>query len=195
MANAAKGNGVKYITGDAGYVKKLLYDSDGTCSGAVTADSAIHTADIVVLSTGANTATLVAAKEEAYAASSAICVIQLEPHEIEKYKDIPIIDDFEQGVSNSLFCAFHVAETFGIDAANAGIIFPPDENGLIKLCSCRVVTNYKNRSVPGASIVHSLGDYPYDGCPKQIEDEMRTFIREMLPELADRPFLSTKLCW
>lgn len=76
-----------------------------------------------------------------------------------------------------------------------GIIFPPDENGLIKLCSCRVVTNYKNKFVPGASLVHSLGDYPYDGCPKQIEDEMRAFVREMLPELADRPFLSTKLCW
>lgn len=35
MANAARSNGVKYITGDAGYVKKLLYDNSGTCIGAV----------------------------------------------------------------------------------------------------------------------------------------------------------------
>lgn len=97
MANAAKANGVKYITGDSGYVKKLVYDSSGACSGAVAADGTVHTADIVVLSSGANTATLVEAKDEAYAASSAICVIQLEPHEIEKYKNIPIVDDFEQG--------------------------------------------------------------------------------------------------
>lgn len=97
MANAARENGVKYITGDAGYVKKLVYESSGACSGVVAADGTVHTADIVVLSSGANTATLVAAKDEAYAASSAICVIQLEPHEIEKYKNIPIVDDFEQG--------------------------------------------------------------------------------------------------
>ena len=77
----------------------------------------------------------------------------------------------------------------------SGIIFPPDENGLIKLCSCRSVTNYQNKTVPGASITHSIGDYPNDGSPKEIEDEMRTFVREMIPELADRPFVSTKMCW
>ena len=77
----------------------------------------------------------------------------------------------------------------------SGIIFPPDENGLIKLCSCRALTNFKNKAVPGASVLHSLGDYPDDGCPKEIEDEIRSFVREMIPELADRPFISTKLCW
>lgn len=76
-----------------------------------------------------------------------------------------------------------------------GLIFPPDENGLIKLCSSRFVTNYKNKFLPGVSLLRSMGDYPSDGCPKQIEDEMRTFIGQVLPELADRPFLSTKLCW
>ncbi|KAI8192175.1 L-pipecolate oxidase [Colletotrichum sp. SAR 10_75] len=172
MANAAKAQGVKYISGEAGYVKKLLYDSDGTCKGAIAADGSIYTADIVVLATGANTATLVDAKKEVVAQTSVICVMKLEPHEVEKYKDIPIIDDFEQG-----------------------IIFPPDENGLIKLCSVRLLTNYRNRYVAGASVTHSLGDYPDDGCPKEIEDEMRIFVREMIPELADRPFVSTKLCW
>lgn len=49
--------------------------------------------------------------------------------------------------------------------------------------------------MPGASLLHSIGDYPFDGCPKEIEDEMRAFVREMIPELADRPFISTKLCW
>lgn len=98
MANAARANGVKYITGDAGHVKKLVYESSGACSGAVAADGTVHTADIVVLSSGANTATLIAAQDEAYAASSAICVIELEPHEIEKYESMPIISEFEQGM-------------------------------------------------------------------------------------------------
>ncbi|KAF2019454.1 FAD dependent oxidoreductase [Aaosphaeria arxii CBS 175.79] len=171
MANAARANGVKYTCGDAGYVRKLIYEGT-TCKGVITTDGAKHYADLVLLASGANTATLVEAKEEAEAQCSVICVIKLEPHEVEKYRDIPIIDDFEQG-----------------------IIFPPDENGFIKLCSCRTLTNYQNKKVPGASILHSLGDYPEDGCPKEIEDEMREFIREMIPELADRPFISTKLCW
>ncbi|EMR63261.1 putative fructosyl amine:oxygen oxidoreductase protein [Eutypa lata UCREL1] len=135
MANAAKANGVKYIFGGDGYVKKLIYDNKGTCVGVISENGTVHQADIVVLSSGSNTATLVEAKEEVVAQTSIICVIQLEPHEVEKYKNIPIIDDFEQG------------------------------------------------------------DFPHDGCPKEIEDEMRVFIREMIPELADRPFVSTKLCW
>lgn len=98
MANAARSNGVKYISGDAGYVKKLVYEQDGTCTGAVSADGTVHKADIVLLASGANTATLVdLAKQEVVAQCSAIMVIQLEPHEVEKYKNIPIIDDFEQG--------------------------------------------------------------------------------------------------
>lgn len=77
----------------------------------------------------------------------------------------------------------------------AGIIFPPDENGLIKICSCRFLTNYNNKVLPGVSILHSLGGYPHDGCPKEVEDELRTFLREIILEMADRPFVSTKLCW
>lgn len=76
-----------------------------------------------------------------------------------------------------------------------GILFPPDENNLLKLCSCRFITNYYNSFVPGASIGHSHGDYPEDGVPRQIEEEMRSFVRDMIPELADRPWVSTRMCW
>lgn len=97
MADAARSQGVKYVFGEKGHVKKVFYDRDGTCKGAVSADGTVHQADLVVLATGANTATLVDAKTEVVAQTSVICVIKLEPHEIGKYRDIPIIDDFEQG--------------------------------------------------------------------------------------------------
>lgn len=70
----------------------------------------------------------------------------------------------------------------------AGILFPADENGLLKLCSCRFITNYFNSHVPGASLGHSLQKHPGDGVPRQIEEEMRSFVRDMIPELADRPW-------
>lgn len=172
MANGARANGVKYVCGDAGYVRRLIYDGNNKCIGAITNDAVLHQADIVVVATGANTATLVEAKTEVEAQCSAICVLQLESDEVAKYKDMPIVSNLEQG-----------------------IIFPPTKDGLVKLISCRAITNYKNKALPGTSILHSLGDYPYDGCPKEIENEVRSFVRDTVPELADRPFISTKLCW
>lgn len=174
MANAARDKGVRYVFGDAGYVKSLVYDDHtGACTGARTADGTVHHANLVVVASGANTATLLPdAGIEGPAECSAIAVIQLTPEEAERYRKTPIIEDFE-----------------------SALYFPPDENNLLKICSCRSLTNYKNKFVPGSSILHSLGDYPYDGCPTEIEAEIRAFLADVAPELADRPFLSTKLCW
>lgn len=100
---------MEYVFGERGHVKQVFYDRDGTCKGVIAADGTVHSADLVVLATGANTATLVDAKTEVVAQTSVICVIKLEPHEIEKYRDIPIIDDFEQGARIS--CEVISAET------------------------------------------------------------------------------------
>ena len=97
MARAAEKNGVRYVCGRAGQAVKLTYDQDGTCTGVVTADGKLHTADLVVLSAGAQIAALVEASDEVEASASAVAVIQLTPEEVEKYRDIPIQDDFEQG--------------------------------------------------------------------------------------------------
>lgn len=98
MANAAKRLGAKYITGNAGQIKQLWYDSDGTCLGAVAANGQVHRADKIVIAAGAGLPALVkGSNTDVNAQTSAICVIQLQPHEVEKYRNIPIIDDFEQG--------------------------------------------------------------------------------------------------
>ena len=100
MALAAQANGVNYLSGDAGYVKKLLYDDSGRCIGCLSADGHAHIAEVVILSTGANTAALIDAKDEIVARSHCVGVIQLAPEEVEKYSSLPIIDDFEQGESS-----------------------------------------------------------------------------------------------
>ncbi|KAK6698904.1 hypothetical protein SNK03_011658 [Fusarium graminearum] len=172
MAKAAEAMGVRYITGASGQIKTLVYDNK-TCKGAIAANGQYHSADKIIVSAGASLPALIkGARTDVRAETSVICVIKLAPDEIEKYKDIPIIDDFEQG-----------------------IIFPPDENGLIKLCSVRLVTNYADHEHTGASVLHSIGDYPFDGCPRELEVEIREFVRDMIPELADRPFVHTRMCW
>lgn len=98
MARAAETNGVKYVCGRSGTAVRLIYDDkNGTCTGVLTADGSTHTADIVILANGAQIPTLIEAKDEVEASGSAVAVIELTPAEAEKYKDIPIIDDFEQG--------------------------------------------------------------------------------------------------
>lgn len=97
MATAAQASGVNYVTGNAGWIKKLAYDEYGNCIGALGSNGKMHQADIIILCTGANTAALIDAKDEIIARSHCVGVIQLSPEEAEKYKDLPIVDDFEQG--------------------------------------------------------------------------------------------------
>lgn len=173
MAKAAETNGVKYVCGRSGTAVRLIYDDkNGVCTGVLTADGSTHTADLIILANGAQIPTLIEAKDEVEASGSAVAVIELTPAEAEKYKDIPIIDDFEQG-----------------------IIFPPDHNRLVKLCSCRFLVNYKNSQLPGASIGVSHGDRPHDGIPQEIDKELRDFLRDMAPDLADKPWVTTRMCW
>jgi sarcosine oxidase/L-pipecolate oxidase len=99
---SGQASGVRYITGDAGWVKQLIYDDSGHCIGALSHSGQAHLADIVILCTGANTAALIEAKDEIVARSHCVGVIQLNPEEVEKYKDLPIVDDFEHGQSFSI---------------------------------------------------------------------------------------------
>lgn len=97
MANAAQEQGVEYITGDRGWVQRLLFDDKGICIGALSNSGETHLAEMVIICTGANTAALVPAKDEIVARSHCVGVMQLSPAEAQKYKDIPVVDNFEQG--------------------------------------------------------------------------------------------------
>ncbi|KAL1869969.1 hypothetical protein VTK73DRAFT_2890 [Phialemonium thermophilum] len=172
MAREAQAEGVVYITGDDGYVTKLLYDDKNTCVGALTASGRAHFADTVIVSNGSAIPTLVDAKDESIGTAGCLVVIKLTPAEIERYKRMPIIDDMEHGIA-----------------------FPPDDHGLMKIICNHSITNYAYSTVPGASITHSHGDHPYDGIPREIEADIRKFLRDILPELAERPWVTTRMCW
>lgn len=108
MALTAQASGVQYVTGDAGWVQRLLYDDQGRCIGVLSKSGEAHLADVVILCTGANTAALVDAKNEIVARSHCVGVIKLTPQEVQKYKNLPIVDDFEQGmIGLPLIIYFH----------------------------------------------------------------------------------------
>ncbi|KKY30671.1 putative fructosyl amino acid oxidase [Diaporthe ampelina] len=140
MAREAEKNGVKYVCGRSGTAVRLIYDdTNGTCTGVLTADGSTHTADLVILANGAQIPMLIEARDEVEASGSAVAVIELTPEEAEKYKDIPIIDDFDQAVGFS--------------------------------------------------------DRPHDGIPDEIDKELRDFLHDMAPDLANKPWVTTRMCW
>lgn len=172
MADAAQAMGVRYVVGDAGFVKGLVYDDIGKCIGVRCADESESLADIVVLAAGAATGGLLDMKGQLVAKGHTVGHIQLTPSEVEKYKSVPIVDHFE-----------------------GGIIFPPQKDGIIKLGSVNFVTNFDPIIHPDTSLPRYRSDNPTDGIPKPIEDHLRSWLRQLAPELADRAWFKTRICW
>ncbi|KKY18798.1 putative fructosyl amino acid oxidase [Phaeomoniella chlamydospora] len=171
MASATMEAGVKYISGDAGYVKQLLFDETSTCIGAKCADGNARFADVVIVAAGASAASVLDMKGQLVAKGHTVGHIQLSPEEVEKYKNIPIVDHLEEG-----------------------ILFPPQNDGVIKFGAVNFVTNYA-KSHPDVSLPRYRSDNPNDDIPKPHEMQIRKWLKGIIPELADREWFETRICW
>lgn len=172
MAKAAQALGVKYVSGHDGWVRKLLYNAEGSCIGAETANGTRHYADMVVVSAGAASPELLDFEDQLVGKGHVVGHIQLTPEEAEKYATLKIVDHFEQG-----------------------IIFPPNRDGIIKVATVNFVTNKQNSKMPGVSLPRYRQDNPRDDIPKTVEREIRQWLREFVPDLADREWVETRICW
>ncbi|KAK5125236.1 hypothetical protein LTR85_000912 [Meristemomyces frigidus] len=172
MADAAQTMGVKYVDGNAGFVKALMYDDTGRCTGVRCADGDESFADVVLVAAGAATDGLIDMKGQLVAKGHTVGHIQLTPSDVQKYRSVPIVDHFE-----------------------GGIMFPPQEDGIIKLGSVSFVTNVDPASHPATSLPRYRCDNPTDGVPRPIEDHLRSWLRQLAPELADRAWFETRICW
>jgi sarcosine oxidase/L-pipecolate oxidase len=106
MAAEAASAGVQYISGDADYVKRLLFDEMGACLGAQTTSGTMHFADIVVFAAGANATTLLDMRNQLTAKGHTVGHLQLSPDEILKYNDILIVEHLEGGRLHFCFPPF-----------------------------------------------------------------------------------------
>ncbi|PGH05602.1 hypothetical protein AJ79_06769 [Helicocarpus griseus UAMH5409] len=174
MALAAQEMGVEYIPGDAGYVRKLLYSNSGACTGVITKDGSTHSADVVILAAGAWTSSLIDVGGQLLSKGHSVAHLQLSPEETKHYSSLPIMDNLE-----------------------FGYLFPPQKNGVLKLAHGHFVVNTKTDPETGltTSIPHTFVESPKDGLPLEIEAAMRRDLKRVLPELADRPFCYTRICW
>jgi sarcosine oxidase/L-pipecolate oxidase len=169
LAQAAQENGVRYIDGAQGHVVQLLYSEKGRCTGVQAADGSAYFADTVILAAGAAAATLLDLKGQLVAKGHTVGHIKCTPAEVKKYQEMPIVAHLE-----------------------GGLIFPPQEDGILKLGAMDFVTNFQGRDV---SLPRYRSDNKGDGVPKPIEDKMRQWLSECFPELANREWFETRICW
>lgn len=176
MAKSAQQNGVEYISGETrGHVRTLVFDDlTGECQGAVTVDGTKYEGDVVILAAGAWTPSLLDMESQLTAKGHAVAHIQLTPEETKHYVALPIMDNLEMGY-----------------------FFPPQENGVFKMAHSQFITNTRTDANSGitTSVPHTFVQSPADGLPLEVEAHMRRNLRRVLPELADRPFCYTRLCW
>ncbi|KAK2806203.1 hypothetical protein FQN50_005926 [Emmonsiellopsis sp. PD_5] len=174
MAEASQKNGVQYISGDAGYVRNLTYSASGECTGVVTKDGTRHSADAVILAAGAWVPSLIDVGGQLVSKGHCVAHIQLTPSETEHYSALPILDNLE-----------------------LGYFFPPQKDGTFKMAHSIFITNTSTDPDTGltTSIPHTFTQSPKDDLPLEIEATMRRNLKRVLPELADRPFSFTRICW
>jgi len=97
MAEESAARGVSFISGDSGHVKTLLFDEERSCTGARAVDGSIHHANHVLLAAGANTASLIDMEGQHCALGHTVCFIKLRPEEAERYQQMTLIANIEEG--------------------------------------------------------------------------------------------------
>lgn len=168
------------ISFQCGVAVEKVCVSNGRATGVILENGQFLGADLTLIATGAWSNKLVYL--EGLSSSSAIEVawLKLTDDEVAKWKNMSITTNFSTGFN----------------------LFPP-LNGEMKCL--RRSAGYRNTvSIPHpedpsktikTSLPRTIVTNPTDLIPADGEAALRDNLRELMPELADRPFDRTKICW
>ncbi|THH03815.1 hypothetical protein EW145_g5985 [Phellinidium pouzarii] len=151
-------------------------------------DGSEYAADIVVLATGSWTASAfpdLNLGEKCLASGQSVAGIKLTPEEAERYRSSPVVLNF---------------------GSSGFYTFPPNKDNVVKVAKhTGGVSNFV--PIPGAPTVDAVSakvstprtvfSHGADGLkiPRSEALIIRDGLREVYPELAEKPFLYTRLCW
>ena len=164
--------GVRFITGTPeGRVEELLYSpSRDAIVGARTADGVAHIAHHTILAAGANSDRLLDFQQQLRPTAWTLAHVPLSPTEAQTYRNLPVL--------------------YGVDR---GFFIEPDIDAHeIKLCDEH--PGYINPVVGADGTFHSV-PFARAQIPVEAESRMRLFLRETMPQLAERPFTFARMCW
>ncbi|KAE8145503.1 FAD dependent oxidoreductase [Aspergillus avenaceus] len=157
------------------YADQVTDDSQRKVTGVRLADGTSVTADLVVLATGAWTAKLVDLRGRAISTGQTVAFLRISDEEQRRLEHMPTILNFATGF----------------------FIIPPRKNLLKIARHAYGYINPKQVPVPMAEGPSMEVSLPEPGAPVPLEGEeaFRSALRQLLPSLADRPFVQTRICW
>lgn len=165
--------GGTFISGEAGSVVSLLKDSLGHIEGIKALDGTVYIAPQVIVCAGAYTPQIVATGAQIHPLGWCVAHWRLNAEEMAIWKDHPVVDLHRHGY-----------------------FFPPNEEGLMKMgyginaFSNSELIHGEKINVPRRKVVGEKSEIPASA-----EEGIRWILRQTAPELADKPFFDTKVCW
>ncbi|KAH9885565.1 putative fructosyl amine:oxygen oxidoreductase [Xylariomycetidae sp. FL2044] len=180
--------GVRFITGEAGEVVKLLFSDDpefgagqdqaaqagkSPLAAVKTADGMLHEADMTILCNGANADFLLDFQSQLRPTAWTLAHIPMTPAEAELYKDLPVLFNIESGF----------------------FMEPSADTHELKICDEH--PGYINSIYASDGSRRIVGSEPFarQQIPLESESRIRAFLRDTMPHLADRPFSFGRICW
>lgn len=157
-------------------VSSLLYGESNNVTGVSLANGTNIKADLTILATGAWTTKLIDLRGRTLSTGQALAYMRISDEEQARLAHMPTILNFATGI----------------------FIIPP-RNNLLKIA--RHGYGYHNPvrvSVPGKKTNGVMEvSLPEKGVPVPAEGQeaFRDALKQLLPSLADRPFVSTRVCW
>lgn len=173
-------SGVSFLSGPRGTVTGLNQDATGKVTSVLTESDVAVPGDIFVLAAGAWTSRLVPMHQSILATGQVLGFMKLSAEEMDRYNNMPIYMNFSSGWFS----------------------FPPHERtGYLKFAvhglgyTRSAQANNSRRSVmlssPPSRPRHVRKNFaPLDGV-----DRLRAGLKEVIPELASRPFDRVAVCW
>lgn len=187
-ANAGQGmalllDEVKALKGKVlpGMIVNKILRRNGQTSGVQCSDGAVFDAALVILAAGSWTASAFPDLDLGricLATGQCIAMVQLSEKEADIYKDCPVVLDFSSGF----------------------YIFPPNEANVVKMAIHSAGYTYfdgDTNSHGAISTPRTLTSDPVRGLliPKSAVQNLRMHLKNVYPELAEKPFSGTRLCW
>jgi sarcosine oxidase/L-pipecolate oxidase len=170
-----------------GTVSSLKHTGD-TVTGAQLEDGKVLTADLVILATGAWTATLLDLSGQATATGQVIGYVDITDEEQEQLGKMPTLLNLTDGL-------------FIIPPVNRQLKVARHAYGYLNPATVTATTPLTASSKPQRPISYprtSLTTPAALTIPKEGMDDLRLALREMLPShpaIHNRPFTKTRLCW
>ncbi|KAK4949836.1 hypothetical protein LTR10_011678 [Elasticomyces elasticus] len=167
-------------------VARLLFSSD-QCTGAELADEEQIKADLTILAAGAWSPSLIDLQGRCLATGQTLAFIDITDEEQASMRDRPTVMNMSNGMfiipprENLLKIARH-----GYGYRN--LVKIPKRNLQPGLANGEIIPEryeYRDVSVPRVGV----------SIPQEAQDALRDALKELVPHMADRPYVRTRICW